>query len=301
MRFVDELMHRVLKPQGSNPVIVKIDNVAKYYYEGTNQELFDWNKDFPNLAPPWPSALYAYKQPPQVNCENGVMRVTNPSEYAVLAGSADLYEDAQRLAALRMFERQGLQPAKSAMEQARWLSVFTLYERHRFPMPILSLIAYIDNHGQYVLPSDNGRVYLYMLNEEAFSDTYEQESVGRTAQVVFEPVMLAISFLHCRNVTMQSVTPPPKLFKRAIERSGVPMNVYKVLEICQVAKVLEASADRGTSLVKRLHICRGHFKDYTEHGLFGRERGLFWWGQHVRGSEKVGTVTKDYEVTEPPR
>jgi hypothetical protein len=38
----------------------------------------------------------------------------------------------------------------------------------------------------------------------------------------------------------------------------------------------------------RLHFVRGHFKK--------RKTGLFWWGMHARGSEKLGVIHKDYEV-----
>jgi len=46
----------------------------------------------------------------------------------------------------------------------------------------------------------------------------------------------------------------------------------------------------------RVHMCRGHFKEYTEdHRLFGKYTGLYWWQPYVRG-QKEGIVIKDYEV-----
>jgi hypothetical protein len=30
-----------------------VDNVADYYYRGTDQEMWDLTRDFPNLAPPY--------------------------------------------------------------------------------------------------------------------------------------------------------------------------------------------------------------------------------------------------------
>jgi hypothetical protein len=46
-----------------------------------------------------------------------------------------------------------------------------------------------------------------------------------------------------------------------------------------------------------LHICRGHFKTFTEEArLFGKYTGTYWWPAHVRGSVDEGVVEKDYRV-----
>ena len=64
----------------------------------------------------------------------------------------------------------------------------------------------------------------------------------------------------------------------------------------QNAKANAAGADIGQS---PLHICRGHFKDYRESGLFGKVKGIFWWDQYVRGDLENGAVVKDYNVKAP--
>jgi len=47
----------------------------------------------------------------------------------------------------------------------------------------------------------------------------------------------------------------------------------------------------------RVHLCRGHFKQYTaDHPLLGRHVGLYVWQPHVRGKNKDGVVMKDYNV-----
>ena len=59
-----------------------------------------------------------------------------------------------------------------------------------------------------------------------------------------------------------------------------------------------ASENDGRSALtpKALHICRGHFKDFSNHGLFGKYRGTYWWPMHTRGSSDNGLVVKDYRV-----
>lgn len=50
-------------------------------------------------------------------------------------------------------------------------------------------------------------------------------------------------------------------------------------------------------LKRALHICRGHFKNYSNgKGLFGKYKGLYWWDMNLRGNSENGTVVKDYKV-----
>ena len=49
--------------------------------------------------------------------------------------------------------------------------------------------------------------------------------------------------------------------------------------------------------ITRLHLCRGHFKTYTEENpLFGRIVGRIWWQPHIRGNKDQGLILKDYHV-----
>lgn len=112
--------------------------------------------------------------------------------------------------------------------------------------------------------------------------------------------LLTISFMHCKNVVQRVVAPPPRLSKRHKERHGRLLFSYRVLEIEPMKQVLRAEGrSEEVGLAKALHICRGHFKDYRERGLFGRNKGLYWWDQHVRGSIEAGVAAKDYEVKAP--
>lgn len=53
-------------------------------------------------------------------------------------------------------------------------------------------------------------------------------------------------------------------------------------------------------LRRALHICRGHFKTYTEERpLFGRYAGTFFFRDHARGAKESGEVKKDYDVKAP--
>jgi len=126
--------------------------------------------------------------------------------------------------------------------------------------------------------------------------TVDEEATSWIVCVAFTTV----SFMHCKNVVQRVVAPPPKLSKRHKERHGRPLFSYRVLEIEPMKQVLRTEGrSEEIGLAKALHICRGHFKDYREHGLFGRNKGLYWWDQHVRGSIEAGIAAKDYSVKAP--
>jgi hypothetical protein len=111
-------------------------------------------------------------------------------------------------------------------------------------------------------------------------------------------VLLTLSFMHCKNVILEMVTPDVKLAKRTHARSGIALHRYHVLNIDPMRTVLRQAAQHD-GLVrhgKALHICRGHFKDYRQRGLFGQHKGLFWWGQSVKGTAEHGTIEKLYAV-----
>jgi hypothetical protein len=117
------------------------------------------------------------------------------------------------------------------------------------------------------------------------------------AQSMF-PVLLTISFMHCKNVQLRAVTPPEKLSRKHLKKHGHDLIRYHVLEIEPIRRILDKHR-KGTreDLRRALHICRGHFKTFTPDApLLGRGVGTYWWGPHVRGSKEIGIVLKDYRV-----
>lgn len=112
------------------------------------------------------------------------------------------------------------------------------------------------------------------------------------------PALLAVSFMHCKNVAFDQYKPPEKISRKHERRHGLPLTKYYTLEIDPIRKLLrdEGGAEK-TGLKHALHICRGHFKTYTdEKPLFGKRTGTYWWPQTVRGSKARGEVVKDYSL-----
>ncbi len=110
------------------------------------------------------------------------------------------------------------------------------------------------------------------------------------------PALFAVTFMHCKNVRVRDEGPPAALSKAHERRRGRPLVKYKVLEIDPMRAILEGARTGEPGAPPPLHICRGHFKRFEGKGLFGKHKGLYWWGQHVRGSAARGVVIKDYAV-----
>lgn len=113
--------------------------------------------------------------------------------------------------------------------------------------------------------------------------------------------LLAIQFMHCKNVALQDRT-ASRHERRQARREGKPAPVtYKVLDIEPMRRVLRTEGQIETvGLRKALHKCRGHFATYDERPLFGKHRGTFWVPAHDRGTPERGVIHKDYRV-HPPR
>lgn len=111
--------------------------------------------------------------------------------------------------------------------------------------------------------------------------------------------LLAVSFMHCKNVEMVEHGPGTRP-AGARNRRGPRIKFY-TLQIDPMKKVLRTEGHSDTTgLKKALHICRGHFAHYTdEKKLFGKYTGTFWRPMHTRGSVEHGKVIKDYAVNAP--
>ena len=122
------------------------------------------------------------------------------------------------------------------------------------------------------------------------------------AQFIF-PALMAISFMHCKNVNLDAVTPPEKLSRRHLKRYGRPFVSYGELRIDPIRKVLEQQREGvGGSLRKALHLCRGHFKTFTADApLLGRATGTYWWAPQMRGAHIAGVSLRDYRIEAPSK
>lgn len=301
-----------------------IDNVATYiadsgdYRVGNERWAIGNEESYPNVAPPYPIFWMEYRRPHSVASFNDVAefnrrrgnsdelfgRPVMPERTAALFeahkvdwdrtqlpdGSVHLTEGwaADRLGRIAASGLLDVPGRNAYGVEWYWVIFATAFMALGDRSPILSSPNYelhVDRHGKllHAMLDGDGTI------AAAFSDC-------------LAPALLAMSFLHCRNVlTDPEPNRPPKLLRAYQKRHGVDMVRFHTLQIEPMRKVLaDAGAESATGLHKALHIARGHFRDYSEgRGLFGKLHGIFWVDSHVRGRSSEGTVFKDYNVNAP--
>jgi hypothetical protein len=106
------------------------------------------------------------------------------------------------------------------------------------------------------------------------------------------------SLLNCVNVVKIKNNHSTKLQKTRIKKGKLPLQSYYTLQLKGVSKKYEnLMTGLDPQWTNRIHLCRGHFKRYTEDNpLFGKYTGLWWWQPAVRGKNKKGIIFKDYEL-----
>jgi hypothetical protein len=156
--------------------------------------------------------------------------------------------------------------------------------------PACSFYFTLDERGRLTEP---GQMETPSSVLEEFQEDFQQPLLS-----MFYPSLLAISFMHCKNVDTQPVDPPPRLSANHARKHGRPLTRYYVLDIEPMRRILDVEGEAQTKgLPHALHICRGHFKTYTEDApLFGKYTGTYWWEAQARGKPEHGIVEKDYRI-----
>jgi len=255
--------------------VIVCDNVAHYFY--ASKEVFGepslkWSiNDFPNIAPPFKRMLLEWKLPRFVAPKPVYVGVLIESSEHNLSSSFDF----------------------------KWYSLLSLYvampDKDWSDRSVGALIE-VKEDGTW-----NGKLLPLDFNGSEIRDDHNASVAIDYFRRYMWPALLAISFMHCKNVELKTQIPPAPLSKKHQKKTGRPLVKYKVLEIEPMKKVLRTEGQSETLGLKHaLHICRGHFKDYSKGGgLFGKYKGLYWWESHVRGDPSQGVVVKDYSVNPP--
>lgn len=110
--------------------------------------------------------------------------------------------------------------------------------------------------------------------------------------------MWAVSFMNCKNVTMNDATDSIGPSAKWQRRMRQPKLKYHVLGIDKLkSSLVREGRMYEVGMAKAMHLCRGHFAVYSdEKPLFGKITGQVWRPAHVRGSADSGIVLKDYKI-----
>lgn len=258
--------------------VIVADNVAHYLYAVTDQEVWNVETDFPNLAPPFENFWLEHRFP-----SRGVSR-----EFG-----------AYRLPAAVQDMTVGVQVRGQPLADG-WRAVGMVLVAERDVLDFVGVFEWqLDAGGQFTRDAHG---------QFNFWEGIPRHSPGGThaANARLSDLLLttefAISLMHCQNVRLIGEMPPAGLSRKFKRRTGQPLTRYRVLDIGPMTTLLDqagASTGEAGGLQRALHICRGHFKHYGGRGLFGKYPGMFWWPEHWRGTPAHGTVIKRYNVHPP--
>jgi len=303
-----EFNRREIMSDLSETVAFDVSNVTEFFYAGSDQEVWEIERDFPNLAPPFDHFWMESVAPSRIvsgvhgetpwsgdvagwGCE---FRVTSfgPDSVPYSQSFAHQAFDAfRRIADFRDVNGRPVQVQNSITDQdSGWL---------------INIVPFLQVAGGGVI----GPWFDYWLEVRHDGTVYRAAPVYPLFPVdslflghlftLAKPLLLAISFLHCRNVAVRdepvSLSRPER---RRLERAGIEPVRFKTLDIAPMRQVLaDEGGSQSVGIQRALHICRGHFATYSQDKpLFGKHTGTFWVPAHVRGSVKHGVVAKDYRV-----
>lgn len=254
--------------------VVAIDNVSQFFFADSPKT--EWHvSDFPNVAPPFSKFFMEWHSPKVMNLNGNIQRRKSMGRLGVFFSVEDVEDVSQK-------------PLKWVYESL----LFGEFQNRIAPLSQYRFI--VNNDGTIAIENDK---WIWGRPVEGGSDFVD----GTIGNCIF-PCLLAVSFFHCKNVTLHREIPPVPLSKKYEKKHGWPLVSYHTLNIEPMKKVLRTEGDsQQTGLKQALHICRGHFKDFSKgKGLFGKYKGLYWWDSVVRGSVSEGIIDKDYAV-KPPR
>jgi hypothetical protein len=256
---------------------IRIQNVADYLFLETDQEYFELNKDFPNLAPPWPVFFMSYKMP---------SRFRSGNEWKPNAGAG---------------AECGVLFAADELGPTNGWSVRSIFWCVGARMTVVRSVIWRISPAGECLSADGTRPsnerMLYNMSPIFRWPTGEKIMQAPMELQPFFAPLLAVSFCHCKNVDILHELVPPKVKAKRERAHGWSPEAWHALKIEPMRKQLRgAGAGERGGLKRALHICRGHFKDYREgRGLFGKVHGMWWWDSRLTDSSH----RHHYEMDKP--
>jgi len=173
----------------------------------------------------------------------------------------------------------------------------------------VNFMAFSEHHQRWFLAPQS-----YIIKVGGFLDSKTSSNIAMVSAYPFtdgekdkiikedtSDLVILNSFLlllNCKNVITDKVPAPEALNKKRRKAGKQEIFDYHVLNVVVPSSKREYREATIPLSHNRVHLCRGHFKEYTaEHPLFGKYTGLYWWQPHVRGQNKDGIVMKDYRVS----
>jgi hypothetical protein len=259
-----------LHPLLRKAIRINCDNVAEYYFEVSNKEIWKPN-DFINVAPPWENMWFEYRLKHTITqIFLGLTKSLSIGVYVDILTDGLNYEYICRF-------------------------INDVSDKGLVQVPFILHFS-VDKNGSILTYKDTNKTW----GLEAYKTAPNQDMLDSAVWMIKVP-LLSLCFCHCKNITLLENKPPNKLNIKRIKKNKKPLLKYWTLDIGPIKEFLKNDGQIAkTGLKKALHICRGHFVTYTQEApLFGRVVGTFWKPMHLRGNKKEGVVIKDYKIVAP--
>jgi len=284
--------------------------VAKWFYSSNPQEEWHHRDDFPRIAPPWPTSWIEFYTPRSVNSQGQIHynAFSGVKRQGVFVWAAEMEEDSggvihpflQLLMAKSEIDRS---PPKKALAppEARWAVTWGVHlDTGNHVHKIGDVLDFLDDSGRLCSSGKRTAIPAGELAKNMHRGKVDEELASDILVSALLPIEFSLSLAHCNNVELHEDTVPDPVQKKRRKSGKNPGKTFKCLDIDPMKKQSRRESEEGESDVERaLHICRGHFKTYTEENpLFGQHTGTYWWPMHVRGNEDVGEVEKSYRVNQ---
>lgn len=309
-------------------VPVDIDNAVRWFYEKNSQEIWDYELDFPCPLSPWNMAWFESGMPRFSNNEGRKVDLSPNNSLARKIGwqviqipfkkpdiprenlALEIIRSSMALAGARpdKLPRYEYSDEQMAAIKARgpafiqWAMLYSFSWEDK-ATPLMIEYAYHDSAGVMITQSRGG--ILVAPNQDKMTDE-EKRQAGRELAASFLCLYFSLCLLHTKNVSIKDEPCPfSHKKKKGSAETKAKGTRFKVLDIAplkeQVRYTVKSGGGEPDSEIKRaLHICRGHYRRYTEDSkLFGKHTGIFWIPAHARGSKDIGEIKKDYRIITP--
>ena len=275
----------------SGAVCIEASNVARYFdenYIGDNMDAETWQSDLKCLAPPHRKTFVEWERP----------NIPTATRMGVLFVACEPHEAESTACAL--FAEEGIGStlkqiaAFRANVRCKWIYITVDFMEFQ-PTEGYATRLRGPFHVGATSVAEDGSVLNYWFQISSGIDRHESLQVAAASLVGWT----TLAMLNCQNIATDMHRVPEAFQKARQKRGKQPLVSFRTIrvDLGKTPRQVTAESLPGDDSTKRLHKKRGHMKDYRKgKGLFGRYKGVWYWGPTLAGSEEEGVVVSDYEV-----
>jgi hypothetical protein len=282
-----------LRPILMGATCIEATNVARFFdssylVDGGSFDSF-WT-DLKCLVPPYKRFFVEWEKPLIPNAKRmGMMFLACPAELAEATARMIIGEGARSTPAKIAEFRQDV--------RCRWiyLTLDFLEFAHKNDGEHISGLRGPYHIGTISVAEDGSLLNFWMSHASAQLPKDESMQVAGASLVAWT----TLSMLNCANIETIEHKAPEAFQKSRVKSGKKPLVSYHTVrvDLDKTPRQIAAPSLPGDGTTLRLHKKRGHMKDYRRgKGLFGRYKGIWFWGEMLAGSEAEGVVVSDYEV-----